>query len=416
MSRMPQTVVVSSPLPRLLVLLAALSPATAAPPAADYPEASNRYAFAALSGLLQATPGNVGFSPFNSHQMAALILEGAQGSTLQELLTLTQLPADSATRLQWIDTIRSRLRPPPRQSPLTLESANALCAPPDRPFAPNFRQTMQAHFNILDITLSSNDPIQRSRQINRWISQQTRGRITDLASPQSLGADPHALALVNTLYLASNWSEPFDRAKTRLRPFTRPGGAVASLPTLLQTGTFPYAEEPDWQCLDLPFAARDFTLRLLLPRSEDQRTEIESGLTAGVWRELGTRLAPRKVALFLPRFAFSTQLNLKPLWEALGTRRVFVPEVADLTRLCAVQPCFLRGMIHATTIEVTETGAVASAATLAPADPFGSAPSAPNPLPKVVLFNADHPFLWFIVHRPTHLILFAGRFAGQSDD
>ena len=388
----------------------------AAPPAEDYAEASNRYAFASLTGMLQLTQGNFGFSPFNSHQMAALILEGAAAETHQELLTLTQLPPSSTTRLSWIDTLRSQLRPLPGQSSLTLESVNALCASPERPFEPAFRQLMQKHFPMADITFSSSDPIQRSNQLNRWISQQTRGRITDLASPSMLGSNPNAMALVNTLFLASNWQVPFDRAKTKLRPFTQPGGTVTSVPTLLQTETYPYAEEPGWQCLDLPFVAQDFALRLLLPRSEEHRADIESGLTAGVWKELGTRLAPQKAALFLPRFAFSTQLDLQPLWEALGARRVFHPGMADLTRLSSVQPYSLGGMIHATTIEVTETGAVASAATLAPADPFAAAPSDRSPLPKVVLFKADHPFLWFIVHRPSHLILFAGRFSGHIDD
>ena len=402
---------------RLLTWVGSLSLTLhAAPPAEDYAEASNRYAFASLTGMLRLTQGNFGFSPFNSHQMAALILEGAAAETHQELLTLTQLPASSATRLSWIDTLRSQLRPLPGQNALTLESVNALCAPPERPFAPAFRQLMQKHFPMADITFSSRDPIQRSHQLNQWISQQTRGRITDLASPASLGADPNALAVVNTLFLASSWKEAFDRTKTKLRPFTRPAGGSTSIPTMLRTGAFHYAEEPGWQCLDIPFAADPLALRILLPRSEDHRSDIESGLTAGVWKELGTRLAPQKAALFLPRFAFSTQLDLQPLWSALGARRVFAPETAALTQLCAIQPYFLRGMIHATTIEVTETGAVASAATVAPADPFGAAPPDREPLPKVVLFNADHPFLWFIVHRPSHLILFAGRFSGHIDD
>ncbi len=402
---------------RLLIWLSTASLTLhGAPPARDYAEASNRYAFAALSGMLQSTQGNFGFSPFNSHQMAALILEGAKTETHEELLTLTQLPASSETRLEWIGTLRSQLRSTPGQSPLTLEFANALCNPADRPFAPGFRQLLQGHFNVFDITFTSSDPLERSRQINQWISQQTRGRITDLASPMNIGSHPHTLVLVNSLFLASNWAVPFDRAKTKLRPFTRPGGVMTSVPTLLQTETYPYAEEPGWQCLDLPFAAEDFALRVLLPRSEEHRADIESGLTAGVWRELGSRLALQQAALFLPRFAFSTQLDLQPLWAALGAGRLFEPGLANLTGLCTTQPYFLSSMIHATTIEVTETGAVASAASLAPADPFGGAPTAPQPLPKVVLFNADHPFLWFIVHRPTHLILFAGRFSGHIDD
>jgi serpin B len=73
-------------------------------------------------------------------------------------------------------------------------------------------------------------------------------------------------------------------------------------------------------------------------------------------------------------------------------------------------------VIHSSTIEVTESGIEATAATVGVADPFGDPPPPPKREvePKIKLFNADHPFLWFVVHRPTHLVLFAGRFTGET--
>jgi serine protease inhibitor len=64
---------------------------------------------------------------------------------------------------------------------------------------------------------------------------------------------------------------------------------------------------------------------------------------------------------------------------------------------------------HEATMEVNELGAEASATTTA-AEPFGNPEDKPKR--RSAIFVANHPFLWFIRHRPTGLILFMGRFAG----
>ena len=111
----------------------------------------------------------------------------------------------------------------------------------------------------------------------------------------------------------------------------------------------------------------------------------------------------------LPRFGFSTQLDLKGLWQTLGGRMVFDRGQADLTAMSPQRPASVREVLHEATIEVNELGAEAAAATAAVADPFGEAPSGP----RKVSFIANHPFLWTIEHRRTDLILFMGRFAGE---
>ena len=100
---------------------------------------------------------------------------------------------------------------------------------------------------------------------------------------------------------------------------------------------------------------------------------------------------------------------MKGLWQALGAKTVFDRETADLTAMSPQRPASVRQVLHEATIEVNEVGAVAAAATVAAADPFGAAPQGP----RKVNFIANHPFLWVIQHRRTGLILFMGRFAGE---
>ena len=401
-----------------LIATTGTAPAQDAPsPAADYAEACNRHAFASLSGLTQLTAGNFGFSPYNSHQMAAILTEGARGATQRELLTLTQLPADSTERLQWIDNTQKGIPNNATEGTLVVEAANSLWSSPSHPFLPEFTNHVQSRFAAKAFTLSNTDPVTSAAQVNQWIRDRTRGRITQLIGPNSFDESGGGLVVVNTLYLRANWAAPFELPLTKIRPFHLPKGHQIPHPMMNQGGDYDYAEEADWQCLDLPLDSLGFALRILLPRREDLRSDIEAGLTAKVWKDLGTLMKPQSAYVMIPRFTFTTELDLSPLWASIVAKRLFVRGSADLSGMTATQPYAIRQILHTTTIEVTESGTTASAAAAAPADPFASPSEViPPPPPKYRVFNADHPFLWFIVHRPSHLILFAGRFAGQSDE
>lgn len=386
------------------------------PPAANYPEACNRLAFASLYGLTQMTEGNIGFSPYNAHQMAAMLTEAARGATQAELLTLTQLPAESVERLRWITETRKLIPGSAADKSLVIETANSLWASPSHPFAPDFIRLVQAHFFAQTFDLVSVNPVQAAAQVNRWIRQRTRDRISSVVGPDSFDDSGAGLVLVNTIYLRSHWASQFEAGKTKMRHFQIPKGHQIPHLMMQQSGEFGYAEETDWQCLDLPLEAPGYSLRILLPRREGLRSDIESGLTSQVWRDLGGRTKREPVHVSLPRFAFTTELDLAPLWATFGAKRLFSRGHADLGGLSAEWPYHVTRVLHTTTIEVNETGATASAVTAVPAEPFADATPTAQPLPKYRVFNADHPFLWFIVHQSSHLILFAGRFAGKSDD
>jgi len=398
-----------------LISLGSAAQTPSAPPAADYAEASNRLAFASFSGLAQIAEGNFGFSPFNSHQVAALLAEGAKGRTQEELLKLTQLPADAATRLQWLATLREQIASDARRGGLALENANSLWSQPSYTFLPSFLEIARNSFSAVAEELTSTDPVQQAVQVNRWIRQQTRDRITNIVGPSQFANPQGTLLVVSSLYFRCRWSDDFDIRQTRMGPFILPDNKSIPLPIIRQTATVPYAEDDDWQCIDLQFKSMNFALRILLPRRDSDRATFETNLTSRTWTALGEQMSPEPTHILIPRFSFATELDLAPLWAAIIPQSLFQPGVADLSALAKASPS-VSAVIHSSTIEVTESGIEATAATVGVADPFGDPPPPPKREvePKIKLFNADHPFLWFVVHRPTHLVLFAGRFTGET--
>lgn len=77
-----------------------------------------------------------------------------------------------------------------------------------------------------------------------------------------------------------------------------------------------------------------------------------------------------------------------------------------LTGMSPANDLFLSQVVHKAFLEVNEEGTEAAAAT-----------GAVVGLTSILIpetFNADHPFLFFIRHNPSMLILFAGRYCSPE--
>ena len=66
-------------------------------------------------------------------------------------------------------------------------------------------------------------------------------------------------------------------------------------------------------------------------------------------------------------------------------------------------------VVHKSFVEVNEEGTEAAAATGVRVQLCSG-----RILPPPIIFNADHPFLFFIRHNPTRTILFAGRYCSPE--
>ena len=372
--------------------------------------AANAHAFGLFHLLRQATADNFCFSPFSSHQVAAMLADGAAGTTQAEMLKLAFLPADNTQREAYLQAMRAELQSASNQGGLQLGVANSLWAPETLPFTPAFKQLAEENYGATCGVIPADNPAQAAVAINDWVRQRTNGKITNLVGPSNFPAARPAAVLVNAVYLKSSWAEFFDPEQTKPRPFAMSDGSSTMLSTMTKLETSSYAEGNGWQCLRLPFKSAEIGFHILLPNDNSQRKKIEAEFSDDTWEAVQKAMTLHEVTSFIPRFNYSTQLSLKNMWQALGAKDVFIDGKADLSKMIEKEACYITDVIHQATIEVNELGAEAAAATVAIPAPFASA--MPPPL-KRVTFRADKPFLWLITHRSTGLILFMGRFAGR---
>ena len=99
----------------------------------------------------------------------------------------------------------------------------------------------------------------------------------------------------------------------------------------------------------------------------------------------------------VPKMKIEGTINLRRTLERLGVNAAFDPDRADLTPL-AGNGASISDVVHKVTVELTESGTEAAAATSVTLVKDGSTP----------VFRADKPVLFFIYHAPSSTITFWG--------
>ena len=118
----------------------------------------------------------------------------------------------------------------------------------------------------------------------------------------------------------------------------------------------------------------------------------------------------REVMVFIPKFKMEANLDLKPTLEKMGVKEVFKRGAADFTGLTknSAGELYVSDVIQKCVIKVNEEGSEAAAATAVVMKRRSGV------VRRTRVFNANKPFLYFIVYKTTGMILFSGRMVDPS--
>jgi len=244
-------------------------------------------------------------------------------------------------------------------------------------------------------------PTKSRLTINKWISEQTEERITDLI-PQGSIDTMTRLVLTNAIYFNAAWNKPFDDVMTGDGLFYLPAGDAVTVPMMRQTESFGYGEGEAYQALEMPYDGRELSMLVLLPRAGAFEA-FEKSLDAGMVNTILQVLARRRVALAMPRFKFESGFMLKETLAALGMAHAFSDD-ADFSGMDGSRTVQISDVIHKAFVAVDEAGTEAAAAT-AVVMRAKSMPIMEEPLEVTI----DRPFMFLIRDIATASILFMGR-------
>jgi len=282
--------------------------------------------------------------------------------------------------------------------------ANRLWGQAGYPFQPPFLSTIRDHYlGGLGQVDFAHQPEPARQEINSWVAGQTEGKIPELIAEGLIRPDTR-LVLTNAIYFKAPWARPFDPKLTKKGPFHLPDGRRIPVPMMFQNSELKYAslDKEGFDLLELDYASGHASMILLLPKEVGGLRELEAAVSVEKLARWRGALEKQQVAVFLPRFRATADLELAKVLKAMGMGLAFSDQ-ADFSGMTGRKDLSLSEVVHQAFIEVDEEGTVAAAAT---------AGMMLRSLPAV--FRADHPFLFAIRDNGTGTITFLGRITNPA--
>ncbi len=399
----------------LCVLIAALLLPFAGPGAlADQPPATqptdaagpvDRFA-ADLYRRLAPDQGNLFCSPLSIYTALMMTAAGARGDTAREMSAVLHVPDVSSPQVQAAaEGLLNQLQN--SRQDFQLHIANALWAQEGFKCLPTFQNLLSSDYHTDLLRVDFHDQQSACGTINDWVFRQTEGKISRLFSTGSLPADTR-MVLTNAIYFKADWLSPFSAARTRPGDFHVDGRAAAQPRTMMHAmGVFPLVQNDQFQALQLPYKGGKIAMLILLPRSIDGLTQLESKFSAKMVANAVAGVEPAQVAMAIPKFKFSAEIGLSPTLKEMGMATAFTPGRADFSGIDGAGDLFISAALHKAYVSVDEQGTEAAAATGIVMMPTVAL------LPRNT-FTADHPFLFIIRDQVTGAVLFMGRIEDPS--
>lgn len=362
-----------------------------------------------LYAKIRGGNGNLAFSPASVMAALAMTYGGADGATRAEMAKVLRLdPGNDGAAA--VGKAFAGLTKQEAEG-LVLRMANRLFGDAAQKFEPAFLQATAEAFAAPLETMDFRMAAEPARvAINEWVAKETERKIENLIPTGGVDADTR-LVLVNAVYFLGKWQAAFEKQATRPASFHLADGATKSVPTMHASGQRLYGEADGVKLLELGYRDADFAMLFVLPHAKDGLGEVEAKLSPAVLDGWVGALSRTLTDVALPKFKIEPAAAVslaKPLKE-LGMASAFDGARADFSRMAKPtgpgDRLSIGDVFHKAFVAVDEEGTEAAAATAVTM----RATSAMLPVQDKKEFRADRPFLFFLRHKPSGLVLFMGR-------
>ncbi|MFC1847131.1 serpin family protein, partial [Chloroflexota bacterium] len=356
---------------------------------------------------LKQAEGNLFYSPYSISLALAMTYAGARGETEQQMAQTLNFLLEQEKLHQafnWLDqqlAQRGKGAEGKDGEGFRLSIANSIWGQEDYRFLADFLDVLAENYGAglrgLDFI---NQPEESRQIINRWVEEQTEGRIKDIIPPGSIN-EITRLVLANAIYFNAAWQHQFDEDNTIDMPFHPLDGDTIYIPTMRQTESFNYTEDNGYQAVELPYDGGELSMVILLP-DEGNFNKFENSLNDQLVSDIIWDMQEQKVSLAMPKFEFDFDMSLSETLKAMGMPIAFSSN-ADFSGMDGTHDLYIGDVIHKAFVSVDEYGTEAAAATVV-IMVAGAAPADPP-----LNFNMDRPFIFLIRDINTGSILFVGR-------
>ena len=343
------------------------------------------------------TSENICISPASAESALAMVANGAQGNTLEQILST--LDSDM------LDSLNNKklYQEPIEGSHTTITSANSIWINENLPVKEKFIADNKRYHNAEVANVPFND--NTLSKINEWCSQKTNGKITDILDKLD---NSTKMLLINALYLKGGWRNEFNKNATEDAPFTKADGTTVNVKMMHQTVTTSYNLDDNLRMVAMPLKESNIDVLFVLPRRGMSMNDAIANLAAS-YDTLRRDMNPRqRVKLWLPRFKTEYKRSLKEQLMAMGMSDAFGSS-ANLKGISDA-PLYIDDILQKTYLSIDEKGAEAAAVTSVTVGLLSARPTT-----EPIELKFDRPFIYIITDTQTGNILFIGKVGNPTE-
>ncbi|GBP32311.1 Serine protease inhibitor 77Ba [Eumeta japonica] len=352
-----------------------------------------------LDRMSLATDQHFVFAPLSTWMQLTTLLEGARGTTLQEMKKVTHMFRSKCNRRNQrkiMNELKQDIYPQMNMSSaIVLDSAYDI--------KHNYLDEVK-YGGVRIFVVDFDEPQKAAARINEYLFDSSS--MEEMMFPQDF---QHTTVLTaDAGYFMSEWKTPFQTIQTEVSPFyDEKNFEIGKVNLMRQTGVFSMTTIPTIKATVLELKCSDrISMLLFLPVEGASIYQVYESLMNIRLQSIIMRLERdrrKDVDVYLPRFEIVTDVdNLPELLYDMGVKKMFYPRTADFHGMSDYK-LFVSMVQQKSRIEVTEGGVVA------------------NFVPQMLIsgqnyktFKANRPFAFMVVDRTTELILFAGMYSQPS--
>ncbi len=366
-------------------------------------QANTAFGLDLYAKLRAGSDGNLFLSPYSISTALAMTYAGARGETATEMAKVLQFALPSEQLERTFAALTADLNV--GKQGYQLRIANRLWGQTGYTFLRAFLHTTREYGAELEQVDFARSPEPARHTINAWVEEKTAQKIRDLIAPGVLDRRT-TLVLTNAVYFKGDWQSKFEAEATRDARFMVTPQKPTTVPMMHQRGQFPYGVAGDVEILELPYAGKDLSLVVLLPRKTDGLADLEKRLTPKSLAAWTSELRQREIEVYLPKFKTASAFRLDQVLSSMGMPSAF-SDHADFSGMDGKRDLFISAIVHKAFVDVNEEGTEAAAAT--------GVVMSRMAVMVTPTFRADHPFLFLIRDNRTGSVLFLGRIVNPTE-
>ncbi len=366
-----------------------------------------------LYQALHSSDGNLILSPYSISLALAMTYGGARGETESQMARTLHFdldpsklhPAFDALDLSLMESGKAQSKD---AQPLQLNIANAVWAEQTYSFQQDYLDLLARNYGAgIHLADFVNQFEAARKDINNWVSGQTKDKIKDLIPQGALDAYTR-MVLVNAIYFKADWEVQFDPNDTSDANFNLLDGSQTQV-KMMKSDFFglPYASEDGYQAIELAYSGGTAAMDIFVP-DQGNFSAFESSLSAKKLDDIINNMQPASVSLGLPKFTYTSEFGLNDTLKSLGMSNAFDSNNADFSGMTGKKDLYISDVIHKAFVAVDEKGTEAAAAT-------GVFMRTTAALVFDHTLIIDRPFIFVIRDLHTGQILFMGRVLNPAE-